>query len=31
MLYEKKKKKCLRLFNKNTPLYAELGSEKQNF
>ena len=29
MLYEKKK--CLRLFNKNTPLYAELGSEKQNF
>ena len=25
------KKKCLRLFNKKTPLYAGLGSKQQNF
>ena len=26
-----KKKKCLCLFNKKTPLYAGLGSKLQNF
>ena len=27
----KKKKKCLRLFNKKTPLYAGLGSKHKTF
>ena len=27
----KKKKKCLRLFNKKTPLYAGLGSKQKTF
>ena len=26
-----KKKKCLRLFNKETPLYAGLGSKQKTF
>ena len=28
---KKKKKKCLRIFNKKTPLYAGLGSEQKTF
>ena len=28
---KKKKKKCLRLFNKKTPLYAGLGSKQKTF
>ena len=31
MLNEKKKKKCLRLFNKKTPVFAGLGSKQNNF
>ena len=28
---KKKKKKCLRLFNKKTPLYAGLGTKQKTF